>query len=134
MDFNIIKAILVWTGSSALLLFVLMYVDSLFTKYNDLEEVKAGNMAVTSRLIMKLLAQGYILSSSIATSNHLGEALIVSVVSFVILLVLEQLVEVLLRVWARINLDAGTQQGKIGYGLFAGTLHIVGALIITACL
>jgi uncharacterized membrane protein YjfL (UPF0719 family) len=58
----------------------------------------------------------------------------VSIISFLILLVLEAIVRVLLRVWAKLELDVGTQQGKVGYGLFAGTLHLVGALIITACL
>lgn len=134
MDFNIIKGILVWTGSGAILLFILMFVDSLFTKYKDFEEVKAGNMAVTSRLVIKLLSQGYILSVSIRTSNNLLEALVVSIVSFLILLVLEAIVRVLMRWWAKLDLDAGTQQGIVGYGLFAGTLHLVGALIITACL
>ncbi|GAB6990026.1 DUF350 domain-containing protein [Paenibacillus pini] len=134
MDLNILIGILVWTGAGAVLLTILMFVDSLFTKYKDFEEVKAGNMAVTTRLVLKLLAQGYILSVSIGTSNKLIEALVVSIVSFLILLILEALVRILLRVWAKLDLDAGTQQGKVGYGLFAGTLHIVGALVITACL
>ncbi|NMO95912.1 DUF350 domain-containing protein [Paenibacillus lemnae] len=134
MTFDMILGILVWTGVGALLLFVLMYVDSLFTKYKDLEEVKKGNMAVTARLIMKLFAQGYILSISIKTSPDLIEAIVVSVISFVILFILERLAEWMLKLLGNINLDLGTQQGKTGYGLFAGTLHIVGALIITACL
>lgn len=70
MDFDMILRVLLWTAVGGLLLFVLMFVDSLFTKYNDLEEVKAGNMAVTTRLILKLVAQGYILSVSIGTSYH----------------------------------------------------------------
>lgn len=134
MNFDMILGIFVWTGVGALLLFVLMYVDSLFTRYKDLEEVKKGNMAVTTRLVMKLLAQGFILSVSIGTSPHLLEAIVVSVVSFVILLILERLAEWMLKLLGNINLDQGTQQGKTGYGLFAGTLHVVGALIITACL
>ncbi|MCJ8012494.1 DUF350 domain-containing protein [Paenibacillus sp. KQZ6P-2] len=134
MDFNTIIAFMVWTGCGALLLFILMFVDSLFTRYKDFEEVKAGNMAVTTRLVLKLLAQGYILSVSISTSNRLLEAIVVSIVSFLILLVLEAIVRVLLRVWAKLELDVGTQQGKVSYGLFAGSLHVVGALIITACL
>ena len=52
MDFDMILRVLLWTAVGGLLLFVLMFVDSLFTKYNDLEEVKAGNMAVTTRLIL----------------------------------------------------------------------------------
>ncbi|ALP39299.1 cell surface protein (plasmid) [Paenibacillus sp. IHB B 3084] len=127
------KAMLVWTGAGAVLLFVLMYIDSLFTKYKDFAEVKAGNMAVTVRLIMKLFAQGYILSSSIATANNLLEALVYSVIAFVILFVLEVIVRLLLRYWAQLDLDKGTQEGKIGFGLFSGTLHLVGALIIAAC-
>lgn len=134
MDFEMILRVLLWTAVGGLLLFVLMFVDSLFTKYNDLEEVKAGNMAVTTRLILKLLAQGYILSVSISTSYHLLEAIVVSVVSFVILLILERLTELMLRNFGKLNLDKGTREGKTGYGLFAGSLHVVGALIITACL
>ncbi|CAM2779741.1 DUF350 domain-containing protein [Paenibacillus sediminis] len=134
MSMDIIWAILLWTGSGALLLFILMYVDSLFTKYKDFMEVKQGNIAVTIRLVMKLLAQGYILSVSISTSSHLGEALIVSAVSFVILLILESIVRLLMNSLAGLNLDEGTQKGIAAYGLFAGSLHIVGALIITACL
>ncbi|OAB42369.1 DUF350 domain-containing protein [Paenibacillus glacialis] len=134
MDFEYVLRVLVWTGVGSVLLFVLLYVDSLFTKYKDFEEVKAGNMAVTSRMMMKLLAQGYILSVSISSSNELLEAIVVSIISFLVLLVLESIVRVCLRAWAKLDLDLGTQQGKLGYGLFGGTLHVVGALIITACL
>ncbi|MFC7680084.1 DUF350 domain-containing protein [Paenibacillus sp. GCM10028914] len=134
MNFDMILGIAVWTGSGALLLFILMFVDSLFTKYKDLEEVKAGNMAVTTRLVLKLVAQGYILSVSIGTSLHLVEAIVVSVVSFIILLIIEALAELFLKKIGGIDLDKGTKEGKTGYGLFAGTLHVVGALIITACL
>lgn len=73
MDLNIL-AMLVWTGSGSVLLFVLMYVDSLFTKYKDFAEVKAGNMAVTTRMVMKLFAQGYVLATSISTAGHLGRS------------------------------------------------------------
>lgn len=134
MNFDMILGITVWTGVGALLLFVLVFVDSLFTKYKDLEEVKAGNMAVTTRLVLKLVAQGYILSVSIGTSLHLVEAIVVSIVSFIILLLLEALAELMLKLLGGIDLDKGTKEGKTGYGLFAGTLHVVGALIITACL
>jgi len=133
MDFNIL-GVLVWTGVSAVLLFILMFVDSLFTRYKDFEEVKAGNMAVTTRMVMKLFAQGFILSESISTSNVLMDAIVVSIVSFILLLILESIARLILRAWANLELDSGTQQGKVGYGLFAGSLHIVGALIITACL
>ncbi len=134
MDFEYVLRVLVWTGVGSVLLFILLYVDSLFTRYKDFEEVKAGNMAVTTRMMMKLLAQGYILSVSISTSNELLEAIVVSIISFLVLLVLESIVRILLRSWAKLDLDLGTQQGKLGYGLFGGTLHVVGALIITACL
>ncbi|WP_438350890.1 DUF350 domain-containing protein [Paenibacillus sp. FA6] len=134
MDFEYVLRVLVWTGVGSVLLFILLYVDSLFTKYKDFEEVKAGNMAVTTRMILKLVAQGYILSVSISTSNVLLEAIVVSIISFIVLLILESVVRILLRGWAKLDLDLGTQQGKLGYGLFAGSLHIVGALIITACL
>ncbi|MNC23449.1 hypothetical protein D3C75_714770 [compost metagenome] len=132
MDFHILVSMVVWTVSGSVLLCVLMYVDSLFTRYNDLEEIKAGNMAVTMRFVLKLLAQGYILSSSIASSNSLGDALVVSIVSFVLLFFLEKIVRLLLFSWAKLDLDHGTQLGKIGYGLLAGSLHVTGALIIAA--
>ncbi len=132
MDFHILVSMVVWTVSGSVLLCVLMYVDSLFTRYNDLEEIKAGNMAVTMRFVLKLLAQGYILSSSIASSNSLGDALMVSIVSFVLLFFLEKIVRLLLFSWAKLDLDHGTQLGKIGYGVLAGSLHVTGALIIAA--
>ncbi|KWX70020.1 DUF350 domain-containing protein [Paenibacillus jilunlii] len=132
MDFHILVSMVVWTVSGAVLLCVLMYVDSLFTRYNDLEEIKAGNMAVTMRFVLKLLAQGYILSSSIASSSSLGDALAVSIVSFVLLFFLEKIVRLLLFSWAKLDLDHGTQLGKIGYGVLAGSLHLTGALIIAA--
>ncbi|MNO15089.1 hypothetical protein D3C76_47440 [compost metagenome] len=132
MDFHILVSMVVWTVSGSVLLSLLMYVDSLFTRYNDLEEIKAGNMAVTMRFVLKLLAQGYILSSSIASSNSLGDALVVSIVSFVLLFFLEKIVRLLLFSWAKLDLDHGTQLGKIGYGLLAGSLHVTGALIIAA--
>lgn len=134
MSWTNVAGILIWTGSGALLLFALMAVDSLFTRYKDLEEIKRGNMAVTTRFILKLLAQAYILSRSIAISNDLLEALVVSIVSFMILLVLEMIVRIVFSSAFQLQLDEGTKQGKIGYGLIAGTLHLVGALIIGACL
>lgn len=134
MSLDNLIAMLIWTAAGSVLLFVLMYVDSLFTKYKDLEEIKAGNMSVTTRLVLKLLAQGWILSSSISSSAFLTDALIVSVVSFFILLILEAITRFLLLKGAKIDLDKGTKEGKVGYGLFAGILHIVGALIITATL
>ncbi|MBW4080480.1 DUF350 domain-containing protein [Paenibacillus sp. S150] len=132
MDFHILVSMVVWTLSGSVLLCVLMYVDSLFTRYNDLEEIKAGNMAVTTRFVLKLLAQGYILSSSIASSNSLGDALVISIASFVLLFFLEKAVRLFLAAWAKLDLDHGTRLGKIGYGLLAGTLHVTGALILAA--
>lgn len=134
MSWTNVAGILIWTGSSAVLLVALMAVDSLFTRYKDLEEIKRSNMAVTTRFVMKLLAQGYILARSIATSNDLLEALVVSIVSFLILLLLETFVRFGFAAAFQLRLDEGTKQGKIGYGLIAGTLHLVGALIIGACL
>lgn len=134
MSWNILGSIAVWTAVGAVLLFVLMYVDSLFTKYKDIAEIKAGNNAVATRLVMKLFAQGYILSVAIGTSWSLGEAVLVSVVSFVILLILELIVRFLLKQMMGLDLDAGTKQGQIGYGLLGGALQIVGALIISASL
>ncbi|WNS45032.1 DUF350 domain-containing protein [Paenibacillus sp. MMS20-IR301] len=132
MDFHNLVSMVVWTVSGAVLLCGLMFVDSLFTRYNDLEELKAGNLAVTTRFVLKLVAQGYILSSSIAVASRLGNALIVSAVSFVLLFVLEKTAELLLGKWGKVDLDHGTQLGKVGYGLLAGSLHVTGALIIGA--
>lgn len=134
MSWNILGSIAVWTAVGAVLLFLLMYIDSLFTKYKDITEIKAGNNAVATRLVMKLFAQGYILSVAIGTSWSLGEAVLVSVVSFVILLILELIVRFLLQKMMGLDLDEGTKQGHIGYGLLGGALQIVGALIISASL
>jgi len=134
MSWNILGSIAVWTAVGAVLLFVLMYIDSIFTKYKDITEIKAGNNAVATRLVMKLFAQGYILSVAIGTSWSLGEAVLVSVVSFVILLILELIVRFLLKNTVGLDLDEGTKQGQIGYGLLGGALQIVGALIISASL
>ncbi len=122
----------VWTASGAVLLCVLMVVDSLFTRYNDLEELKAGNMAVTTRFVLKLLAQTCILAASIAASSSLGDALQFSIISFWLLFILEKVVHWLLGRMGKIDLDHGTQTGKIGYGLLSGTLHVIGAMIIAA--
>ncbi|MGV2806606.1 DUF350 domain-containing protein, partial [Clostridium perfringens] len=111
MDFDMILRVLLWTAVGGLRLFVLMFVASLFTKYNALEEVTAGNMAVTTRLILNLFAQGYILSVSIGTSYHLLEAIVVSIISFIILLILESLTELMLRNFGKLNLDKGTREG-----------------------
>ncbi|MEJ8544554.1 DUF350 domain-containing protein [Brevibacillus borstelensis] len=134
MAWREILAMLVWTGAGAILLFVLMWIDSLFTRYKDLTEMKKGNVAVTTRFVMKLFAQGYILAQSIAKSNDLWEALLASVVSFVILFILEFVVERLLKTFTGFDLDDGTQQGKVAYALLAGSFHVVGALILGACL
>lgn len=129
-----ITGIAVWTGTGALLLFLLMFVDSLFTGYKDIHEMRQGNVAVTTRFIMKLFSQGYILSSSIKVAYSLGEALLMSVVSFVILLILELVIRILFRGLFSMNLEEGTKQGNMAYALVAGSLHVVGALIIAACL
>ncbi|MGG1314764.1 MULTISPECIES: DUF350 domain-containing protein [Cohnella] len=134
MTFNQIAGTLIWTAAGGVLLFALMWIDAQLTKYKDMEEIKKGNNAVIVRFAMKLGAQGYILSRSIFTSNHLLEALFVSLVSFAILLVLERLVEWVLAAIGDLRLAEGVKNGVVGHGLIAGTLHLVGALIIGACL
>jgi uncharacterized membrane protein YjfL (UPF0719 family) len=129
-----VVGILVWTGAGAVLLIVLMALDSLATPYKDMTEIKKGNVAVTARFVMKLFAQGYILAASINTSNSLWEALLASASSFIILFLLEWIVRSLLRLTHDLRLDEGIQQGKIAYALVGGSLHVVGALIIAACL
>ncbi|WP_028401235.1 DUF350 domain-containing protein [Ectobacillus panaciterrae] len=129
-----VLAMLVWTASGAALLFLLMWIDSIFTKYKDLTEMKNGNVAVTTRFVMKLFAQGYILSQSISKSNDLWQALLASFVSFVILLVLERITEFVLKKAIGLDLEEGTVQGSMAHALLAGSLHIVGALILAACL
>lgn len=127
-----VVAMLVWTGVGAILLFGLMVIDSLFTKYKDITEIRNGNVAVSLRFVMKLFAQGYILSQAITKSNDLWLALLVSVVSFIILFVLEMIVEIVMKKGFALDLDQGTQEGKVAYALLAGSLHIVGALILGA--
>ncbi|EST52770.1 surface protein [Brevibacillus panacihumi W25] len=134
MDWIEVLGMLVWTGAGGLLLCVLMWIDSLFTKYKDMEEMKKGNMAVTTRFVLKLFAQGYILSQSIDHAQTLWTALLVSVISFVILFVLERIVEQIFRIAGGLNLEEGTQQGKVPHALLAGSFHVVGAMIIAACL
>lgn len=96
--------------------------------------MKNGNMAVTARFVMKLFAQGYILSQSVAHSQDLWTALFVSVISFVILFILERIVELVFRMIGGLNLEEGTQHGKVTHAILAGSFHIVGAMIIAACL
>ncbi|WP_274364772.1 DUF350 domain-containing protein [Paenibacillus thermotolerans] len=122
----------VWTGAGAVLLFILMYLDSLFTRYHDLQEIKEGNMAVTTRFVMKLLAQAYILAQSIAKSSDMWEALLISVISFILLLILEWIARLVLSASMRLQLEKGIHEGKVGYALVAGSLHLAGALIIGA--
>lgn len=127
-----VVAMLVWTGVGALLLFGLMFIDSVFTKYKDITEIKNGNIAVTLRFVMKLYAQGYILSQAIVKSNDLWLALLMSAVSFVILFILEMIVEIVLKSGFALDLAQGTQEGKVAYALLSGSLHVVGALILGA--
>ncbi|BAH44769.1 MULTISPECIES: DUF350 domain-containing protein [Brevibacillus] len=134
MTWTEILGMLVWTGAGGILLFVLMWIDSLFTKYKDITEIKNGNIAVTTRFVMKLFAQGYILSQSIITSNSLWTALLFSVVSFIILFLLERIVEWLLKQVTGLDLEKGTQEGKVAHAMMAGSFHLVGALILAACL
>lgn len=129
-----VVAMLVWTVSGAVTLFILMCIDSLFTKYKDLAEMKKGNVAVATRFAMKLFAQGYILSQSILKSNDLWQALLASVISFFILVLLQFIVQFMLQRVADFDLDEGTLQGKVAYALVGGSLHVVGALILAACL
>ncbi len=134
VSFQNIQAMALWTGTGVVLLFILMCIDAIFTKYNDIQEMKNGNVAVTTRFIMKLFAQGFILSSSIKVAYSLGEALLMSVVSFIMLLLIEAIVRIVLRVAFNLNLEAGTKDGMMSHALLAGSLHVVGAFIIAACL
>ena len=132
--FEQVPAIALWTGTGVLLLVVLMWIDALFTKYNDIQEMKNGNVAVTTRFIMKLFAQGYILSSSITVAYSLGEAILMSVISFVLLLIIELIVRISLKMLAGIDLEEGTKNGLMSHALLGGSLHVVGAFIIASCL
>lgn len=132
--FEQVPAIALWTGTGVILLVILMWVDALFTKYNDMQEMKNGNVAVTTRFIMKLFAQGYILSSSISVAYSLGEALLMSVISFVILLIIELILRVALKLFASLDLEEGTKKGLMSHALLGGSLHVVGAFIIASCL
>lgn len=134
MDVYQILGMLVWTIAGGVLLFALMWVDSLFTRYKDISEMKNGNVAVATRFVMKLFAQGYILAQSISKSNDLWIALLVSVVSFVILFILEFIAERTLKRIADFDLDQGTKDGSVAAALLAGSFHVVGALIVGAYL
>ncbi|WP_026174386.1 DUF350 domain-containing protein [Effusibacillus pohliae] len=134
MTWQNIVGMFVWTGAGAVLLGVLMAIDSLFTGYRDVAEMRNGNTAVTTRFVMKLFAQGYILSQSIAKANDLWQALLASAVSFVILFIVEMIVRRALKTAVGLDLDEGTRQGKVAHALLAGSLHLVGALILAACL
>lgn len=134
MEFSDLARLAVWTLSGAVLLTVLMVIDSLFTKYKDFQEIRRGNLAVTIRLVMKIFAQALILKYVLEGSSSIVSAWIVSFISFVILLALESLVEFVLKKWGDLNLDEGTERGNVAHGLFAGTLHVIGAMIITAAL
>ncbi|WP_037288677.1 DUF350 domain-containing protein [Saccharibacillus sacchari] len=134
MEFSDLARLAVWTLSGAVLLTLLMVIDSLFTKYKDFQEIRRGNLAVTIRLVMKIFAQALILKYVLEGSSSIVSAWIVSFISFVILLALESAVEFILRKWGDLNLDEGTERGNVAHGLFAGTLHVIGAMIITAAL
>ncbi|CAM3971099.1 DUF350 domain-containing protein [Saccharibacillus endophyticus] len=134
MEFSDLARLAVWTLSGAVLLTLLMVIDSLFTKYKDFQEIRRGNLAVTIRLVMKIFAQALILKYVLEGSSSIVSAWIVSFISFVILLALESLVEFVLKKWGDLNLDEGTERGNVAHGLFAGTLHVIGAMIITAAL
>ena len=82
---------------------------------------------------MKLFAQGYILSQSITKANDLWQAS-ASAVSFVILLVVEMFIEFVLKKMSGLDLEEGTKEGSVAHAMLAGSLHIVGALILGACL
>ncbi|MEJ8302841.1 DUF350 domain-containing protein [Saccharibacillus sacchari] len=134
MEFSDLARLAVWTLSGAVLLTLLMVIDSLFTKYKDFQEIRRGNLAVTIRLVMKIFAQALILKYVLEGSSSIVSAWIVSFISFVILLALESAVEFVLKKWGGLNLDEGTERGNVAHGLFAGTLHVIGAMIITAAL
>jgi uncharacterized membrane protein YjfL (UPF0719 family) len=129
-----VLAMLVWSGVGFALLAVLMYVDSLFTPYKDAEEIRKGNAAVITRFVMKLLAQGLILSQSIAKSDELMGAVIASLISFAILLIVQLVLTLIIRFVLKIAIDDHIKEGKVAYAVLAGTIHVVGALIITSTL
>lgn len=91
---------------------------------------KKGNTAVTTRFVLKLFAQAYILSQSISKSSEMWEALLISLISFVLLLILEWIVEKIVIAVSGMKLEQGIHEGKVNYALFAGSLHVAGALII----
>lgn len=68
---------------------------------------------MTTRFIMKLFAQGYILSQSITKANDLWQALLASAVSFVILLVVEMFIELILKKVAGLDLEGERNKGML---------------------
>ncbi|AJY73342.1 DUF350 domain-containing protein [Paenibacillus beijingensis] len=134
MTLQLLVGTVLWIAGGAALLAVLMFVDSLFTRYKDLEEMRKGNVAVTTRFVLKLLAQTVVLARSIYTSEEWWEALIVSIIAFLILLALEWIVHTLLRKIAGFRLDDGTRDGKMAYALLSGSLHFAGGLLVAATL
>ncbi|MGQ0516342.1 DUF350 domain-containing protein, partial [Bacillus sp. D-CC] len=52
----------------------------------------------------------------------------------VILLVVEMFIEFVLKKMAGLDLEEGTKEGSVAHAMLAGSLHIVGALILGACL
>ncbi|MCQ4085565.1 DUF350 domain-containing protein [Saccharibacillus sp. JS10] len=134
MEFSDLARLVVWTLSGAILLTLLMIIDSFFTKYKDFQEIRRGNLAVTVRLVMKIFAQALILKYVLEGSSSIVDAWIISFISFIVLLALESAVEFILRKWGNLNLDEGTERGNVAHGLFAGTLHVIGAMVITAAL
>lgn len=58
------------------------------------------------------------------------EALLISLISFVLLLILEWIVEKIVIAVSGMKLEQGIHEGKVNYALFAGSLHVAGALII----
>lgn len=134
MTVQLLVGTILWIAGGAALLAVLMFIDSLTTKYRDLEEMRKGNVAVTTRFVMKLMAQTLVLARSVYTSEEWWEALIVSLTAFLILLALEWTVHTLLRRIAGFRLEEGTRDGKMAYALLSGSLHLAGGLIVAATL
>lgn len=129
-----VLAMLIWTGVAAITIFVFMVIDSLFTRYKDIEELKKDNRAVAIRFWQKIGAQAIIMYSSIRASEDLWNALLFSAVSFLILLVLEAIVRAVFKWIFKVNLDLETANGNWSCGLIGGALHVFGALILVACL
>ncbi|WP_100373384.1 DUF350 domain-containing protein [Bacillus sp. FJAT-45037] len=116
---------------ASLLLFVLgTFLFKLITPYSERNLIRAGNVAVSLKLLGKMAGLVVVLQSAIRSSINLIDLAIWAIIAIVIQVILHAVIE---HVFTRnTNLAKEVEKGNVAVGLFLGGISILVGMIVAA--